>query len=57
MMNDIAMAAMEMSSARVSAQYAISLQKKTMTDMEQQALGELEIVRQSIDARDKHNVR
>ena len=40
MMNDIAMAAMEMSSARVSAQYAISLQKKTMTDMEQQAMGE-----------------
>lgn len=41
MMNDIAIAAMEMSSARLSAQYAMSLQKRTMTDMEQQAMGEL----------------
>lgn len=41
MMNDVAMAAMEMSSARLEAQYAMSLQKRTMTDMEQQAMGEL----------------
>jgi len=40
-MNDIAMAAMEMSSARLETQYAMSLQKRTMTDMEQQAMGEL----------------
>ena len=44
MMNDIAMAAMEMSSARLSAQYAMSLQKRTMTDMEQQAMAELEML-------------
>lgn len=41
MMNDVAMAAMEMSSARLETQYAMSLQKRTMTDMEQQAMGEL----------------
>ena len=41
MMNDVAMAAMEMSSARLATQYAMSLQKRTMTDMEQQAMGEL----------------
>ena len=41
MMNDVAMAAMEMSSARLEMQYSMSLQKKTMTDMEQQAMGEL----------------
>ena len=41
MMNDIAMAAMEMSSARLATQYAMSLQKNVMTDMEQQAMGEL----------------
>nr|WP_325212086.1 putative motility protein [uncultured Oscillibacter sp.] len=41
MMNDIAMAAMEMSSARLEMQYAMTLQKRTMTDMEQQAMGEL----------------
>ena len=41
MMNDIAMAAMEMSSARLEMQYALRLQKRTMTDMEQQAMGEL----------------
>ena len=40
-MDDIAMAAMEMSSARLEMQYALSLQKRTMTDMEQQAMGEL----------------
>ena len=41
MMNDVALAAMEMSSARLETQYAMSLQKRTMTDMEQQAMGEL----------------
>lgn len=41
MMDDIAIAAMEMSSARLETQYAMSLQKRTMTDMEQQAMGEL----------------
>ena len=40
MMNDVAMAAMEMSSARLATQYAMSLQKNVMTDMEQQAMGE-----------------
>lgn len=41
MMNEIAMAAMEMSSARLAQQYAMSLQKNVMNDMEQQAMGEL----------------
>lgn len=41
MMNDVAMAAMEMSSARLEMQYAMSLQKNVMSDMEQQAMGEL----------------
>ena len=41
MMNDVAMAALEMSSARLATQYAMSLQKNVMTDMEQQAMGEL----------------
>ncbi len=41
MMDDIAMAAMEMSSARMATQYAMTLQKRTMNDMEQQAMGEL----------------
>lgn len=41
MMDDVAIAAMEMSSARLGTQYAMSLQKRTMTDMEQQAMGEL----------------
>ena len=40
-MDDIAMAAIDMSSARLEMQYALSLQKRTMTDMEQQAMGEL----------------
>ncbi|MDE6454593.1 MAG: putative motility protein [Dysosmobacter sp.] len=44
MMNDMALAAMEMSSARLATQYAMSLQKQTMTDMEQQAMGELEML-------------
>ena len=43
-MDDIAMAAMDMSSARLEMQYALSLQKRTMTDMEQQAMGELAIL-------------
>ena len=41
MMNDVALAAMEMSSARLETQYAMSLQKNVMSDMEQQAMGEL----------------
>lgn len=41
MMDDIAIAAMEMSSARMEMQYSMGLQKKVMTDMEQQAMGEL----------------
>ena len=40
-MNAVALAAMEMSSARLAMQYSMSLQKQTMTDMEQQAMGEL----------------
>jgi len=40
-MDDVAIAAMEMSSARLATQYSMSLQKRTMTDMEQQAMGEL----------------
>ena len=43
-MDDIAMAAMDMSSARLEMQYARSLQKRTMTDMEQQAMAELEML-------------
>lgn len=41
MMDDVAIAAMEMSSARLATQYSMSLQKRTMNDMEQQAMGEL----------------
>lgn len=41
MMNDVAMAAMEMSSARLEMQYSMGLQKRVMNDMEQQAMGEL----------------
>ncbi len=41
MMDDVAMAAMEMSSARLATQYSMSLQKRTMNDMEQQAMNEL----------------
>ena len=41
MMNDVAMAAMEMSSARLATQYVMKLQKNVMSDMEQQAMGEL----------------
>ena len=44
MMNDVAMAAMEMSSARLEMQYSMGLQKKAMTDMEQQAMGELSML-------------
>lgn len=43
MMNDVAIAAMEMSSARLATQYAMSLQKNVMTDMEQQALSLIHI--------------
>ena len=38
-MDDIALAAMDMSASRM--QYALKLQKRAMTDMEQQAMGEL----------------
>lgn len=41
MMNDIALAAMEMSSARLATAYAMKLQKNVMSDMEQQAMNEL----------------
>lgn len=41
MMNDVAIASMEISSARLATQYAMSLQKNVMSDMEQQAMGEL----------------
>lgn len=44
MMNEIAMASMEMSAARISAGYAISMEKRMMDDMEQQAMGELEML-------------
>ncbi len=44
MMNDVAIASMEMSSARIATQYAMSLQKRTMSDMEQQAMAELEML-------------
>ncbi len=40
-MDDIALAAMDMSASRVEMQYALKLQKRAMTDMEQQAMGEL----------------
>ena len=39
-MNDIAIAAMEMSSARLAASYAMTLQRNIMSDMEQQAMSE-----------------
>lgn len=41
MMNDMAIAAMEMSSARLATAYAMKLQKNVMSDMEQQAMSEL----------------
>lgn len=44
MMNDVAIASMEISSARLATQYAMSLQKNVMSDMEQQAMGELEML-------------
>ena len=44
MMNDIALAAMEMSSARLATAYAMKLQKNVMSDMEQQAMNELEML-------------
>jgi len=40
-MDDVAITAMETSSAQLATQYSMSLQKRTMTDMEQQAMGEL----------------
>ncbi len=44
MMNDVAISSMEISSARLATQYAMSLQKNVMSDMEQQAMGELEML-------------
>lgn len=44
MMNDVAMASMEISSARLATQYSMSLQRNVMDDMEQQAMGELEML-------------
>ena len=44
MMNDIAIAAMEMSSARLASAYSMKLQKNVMSDMEQQAMSELEML-------------
>lgn len=41
MMNDVALAAMEMSSARLATAYSMRLQKNVMSDMEQQAMSEL----------------
>lgn len=44
MMNDIAIASMEISSARLATGYAMTLQKNVMSDMEQQAMNELEML-------------
>lgn len=44
MMNNIALASMEMSSARLATQYAMSMQKMAMSGMEEQAMGELEML-------------
>lgn len=41
MMNDIAIAAMQIGSARLATSYAMTLQKNVMSDMEQQAMNEL----------------
>jgi hypothetical protein len=43
-MDDIALAAMDMSSARLEMQYSLSLQKRAMSDLEMQAMGELEML-------------
>ena len=43
-MNEVALASMQISSTRLATQYAMSLQKQTMSDMEQQAMGELEML-------------
>ena len=43
-MNEIALASMQMSSARLAEQYAMALQKNVMSDMEQQAMSELEML-------------
>lgn len=44
MMNDVALASMEISSARMAAAYSMQLQKNVMSDMEQQAMAELEML-------------
>ena len=41
MMGDVAIASMQISSARLAAGYAMALQKNVMSDMEQQAMSEL----------------
>lgn len=44
MMDDIAIASMQMSSARLATEYSMKLQKGVMSDMEQQAMAELEML-------------
>ena len=44
MMDDMAIASMQMSAARTSEAYAMALQKNVMSDMEQQAMAELEML-------------
>lgn len=44
MMNDIAIASMDIASARLAVGYAMALQKNVMSDMEQQAMNELEML-------------
>ena len=41
MMDDVAIASMQISSARLAMSYSMALQKDVMSDMEQQAMGEL----------------
>jgi len=43
-MDDIAIASMQISSARLATQYAMGMQKRVMSDMEQQAMNELEML-------------
>ena len=44
MMDDIAIASMQISAARTGEAYAMALQKNVMSDMEQQAMSELEML-------------
>ena len=43
-MGDMAIASMQISSARLAEGYAMMLQKNVMSDMEQQAMNELEML-------------